>query len=299
MDQPYFVVEFAHSLHGRIRRIHISRKFLVSVLGMLFIVFGFVATLFSSYVRMSWKASHYEQLAAQFNQLRGRYQKLQRISRQHNEQIAALENLASEVSVAYGINQPGFSRGSSAADSAEPLARNMKESIEEYNFLKSADFSRIYHRFAYQWQVHTQPSLWPVNGLLSSSFGGRTDPLSGEGAFHKGIDLCAAPGTPVHVTADGVIVSANWSSGYGRLVVVDHGNGLETFYAHLSQFRVVPGQEVRLGQVIALSGASGRVTSPHVHYEVRVGGMPVNPYKYLAKAQYPQPTHPAQSDLGL
>jgi murein DD-endopeptidase MepM/ murein hydrolase activator NlpD len=295
MDQPYFVVEFAHSLHGRIRRIHITNKFLASVLGTLCIAVLIIGGLFSSYVRMSWKASHYEQLRAQFNQLRSRYQELQRVSRQHNEQIAALEDLASEVSVAYGINQPGFS----ASTAVEPLTPNVKESIEQYNFLKSASFSRIYHRFAHQWQVHTQPSLWPVNGLLSSSFGGRTDPLSGEGAFHKGIDLCAAPGTPVHVTADGVVLSAEWSSGYGRLVVVDHGNGLETYYAHLSQFLVVPGQEVRLGDVIALSGASGRVTSPHVHYEVRVGGTPVNPYKYLAKAQHLQPTRLAQSDLGL
>ena len=82
-------------------------------------------------------------------------------------------------------------------------------------------------------------------------------------------------------------------------MVVDHGNGLETYYAHLSQWLVVPGQEVRLGDVIGLSGATGRVTSPHVHYEVRVSGTPVNPYRYLAKAQRSQPTHPAQSDLGL
>lgn len=298
MNQSYFVVEFAHSLHGRIRRIHLSHKVCASAFGILVIVFLIVAALFSSYVRMSWQASHYERLRAQFDQLRGRYQQLQRVSLQHNQQIAALEDLASEVSVAYGINQPGFP-GSSAVPASEPLTPNVKESIEEYNFLKSANFSRIYRRFPYQWQAHTQPSLWPVNGLLTSAFGGRTDPLSGEGAFHTGIDLCAAPGTPVHATADGVVLSAGWSSGYGKLVVVDHGNGLETYYAHLSQFRVIAGEEVRMGQVIALSGATGRVTSPHVHYEVRVGGTPVNPYKYLAKAHVSQPTHPAQSDLGL
>ena len=299
MNQSYFVVEFAHSLHGRIRRISISHKFFASVLGLLVVVFLLFAALFSSYAQMSWKASHYEKLRAQFDQLRGRYQELERVARQHNEQIAALENLAGEVSVAYGFNEPGFSGSTPALSATEPLTPNVSETMEEYNFLKSANFSRIYHRFAFQWQVHSQPSLWPVNGLLTSAFGGRTDPLSGEGAFHKGVDLCAAPGTPVHVTADGVVLSAGWSSGYGKLVVVDHGNGLETYYAHLSQFRVVPGQEVRIGQVIALSGATGRVTSPHVHYEVRVGGTPVNPYKYLAKAHVSQPAHAAQSDLGL
>jgi murein DD-endopeptidase MepM/ murein hydrolase activator NlpD len=89
----------------------------------------------------------------------------------------------------------------------------------------------------------------------------------------------------VHVSADGVVVSARWSGAYGKLVVVDHGNGLQTYYAHLSSFLVVPGEEVRRGQVIALSGATGRATGPHMHYEVRVAGTPVNPYKYLAKAK--------------
>jgi murein DD-endopeptidase MepM/ murein hydrolase activator NlpD len=106
-------------------------------------------------------------------------------------------------------------------------------------------------------------------------------------------------GTPVHATADGVVVSAGWSGGYGKLVIVDHGNGLETYYAHLSQCQVVPGQEVRMGEVIALSGATGRVTSPHVHYEVRVAGTPVNPYRYMKKLEPSQPTHSMQSDLGL
>jgi murein DD-endopeptidase MepM/ murein hydrolase activator NlpD len=298
MEQSYFVLD-AQSSDGRIRRIPITRKFIAYVLGATFLVFAFAAVLFSSYVRMSWKVADYDQLRAQFTQLRGRYQELQRTSRQHNEQMAALENLASEVSVSYGINQHPFSKDTATGPAAEPLTPSVEESIEEYNFLKSANFSRIYHRFAYQWQVHSRPSLWPVNGILSSSFGGRTDPFSGEGAFHTGIDLATVSRTPVHVTADGVVLSAGWSGAYGKRVVVDHGNGLETYYAHLSQWLVVPGQEVRLGEVIGLSGATGRVTSPHVHYEVRVSGTPVNPYRYLAKAQRSSPTHPARSDLGL
>jgi murein DD-endopeptidase MepM/ murein hydrolase activator NlpD len=298
MKQSYFVLD-AQAAEGRIRRIAITRKLAAYFLGAIFLIFAFSAVLFSSYLRMSWKVADYDQLRAQFNQLQGRYQELQHISRQHNEQIAALENLASEVSVSYGLNQHPFSKTAATQPSAEPLTPSVEESIEEYNFLKSANFSRIYHRFAYQWQVHSRPSLWPVNGILSSSFGGRTDPFSGEGAFHTGIDLATASRTPVHVTADGVVLSAGWSGAYGKRVVVDHGNGFETYYAHLSQWLVVPGQEVRLGEVIGMSGATGRVTSPHVHYEVRVSGTPVNPYRYLAKAQRSQLTRPARSDLGL
>ena len=87
------------------------------------------------------------------------------------------------------------------------------------------------------------------------------------------------------MSADGVVVSARWSGSYGKLVVVDHGNGLQTYYAHLSSLLVIPGEEVRRGQVIALSGSTGRATGPHMHYEVRLAGTPVNPYKYLAKAK--------------
>lgn len=298
MDQEYFVLEFAHSMNGRVKRIHLTYKSLgylfCTVLGVGLVTFG----LFSSYVRMSWKVSHYNQLRADFDRLRTRYQELQRVSRQHNEQMASLETLASEVTIAYGINAPSQSHSIGAAGAGQSLTPNIKESIEEYNFLKAASFGSIYHRYAFRWQSHTQPSLWPVNGVLRSSFGGRADPFSGEGAFHTGIDLSAPTGTPVHATADGVITSAGWSGDYGKLIIVDHGNGLETYYAHLSQLLVVAGQEVRRGEVIALSGETGRATGPHMHYEVRLAGTPVNPYKYLGRSQALARV-PAHSDLGL
>ena len=103
-------------------------------------------------------------------------------------------------------------------------------------------------------------------------------------------------GTPVRAAADGVVVQADWESGYGKLVIIDHGNGLLTYYGHLSRFDVVPGQEVRRGDVVARSGASGRVTSPHLHYEVRMGGTPVNPYPFLARSAVTVAAH-SQRDL--
>jgi murein DD-endopeptidase MepM/ murein hydrolase activator NlpD len=131
-----------------------------------------------------------------------------------------------------------------------------------------------------------------------SPFGGRTDPFSGEGAIHTGVDLAAPMGTPVRAAADGIIVETQWFGGYGRLIIIDHGNGVQTYYGHLSSFDVVPGQEVRRGDVIGRSGASGRVTSPHLHYEVRMGGTPVNPYPFLARSAMVLPA-PAQTDLGF
>ena len=96
-----------------------------------------------------------------------------------------------------------------------------------------------------------------------------------------------------------MVESAGWSGRYGKLIVIDHGNGIQTYYAHLSQLIVLAGQEVRRGEVIALSGGTGHVTGPHLHYEVRLRGTAVNPYRYLAKVPNPQALTVTHSDLGL
>lgn len=299
MNQQYFVLEFAHSIHGRLKRIQITHRSLALLSCTLLVLFLLVFGLFSSYLRMSWKVSHYNQLRADFDRLRGRYQELQRVSRQHNQQMASLETLASEVSVAYGIKDPATARKPELRNDGLSLAPTVKESMEEYDFLKAAGFSTIYRLYPHRWQSHSQPGLWPVNGIVRSSFGERCDPFSGEGAFHTGIDFAVPEGTEVHVTADGVVTDANWEGKYGKLVIVDHGNGIETYYAHLSSFLVVPGQEVRRGEVIALSGGTGHSTGPHIHYEVRLGGTPVNPYQYLATSKFYPAARPTHSDLGL
>lgn len=298
MNREYFVLDFAHSLHGRVKRIRIGYKSLACITGAFLTLALVLSGMVSSYLWMGRKVSNYERLRADFDHLRTQYVELQRQANQHQQQMASLETLASEVSAAYGINQPAESLENGVpldADSSPYL----RESIEQYNFLQSASFSGIYHHYAYRWQAHNEPSLWPVVGILRSSFGVRSDPFSGEGAFHTGIDLQTPTGTPVHVSGDGVVVSAGWSGHYGKLVVVDHGNRLDTYYAHLSQLMVIPGQEVRRGEVIALSGSSGHATGPHLHYEVRLSGTPVNPYRYMAKASHPQEVSVAHSDLGL
>lgn len=299
MNRPCFIVEFANSVHGQVQRIHISYRCLAYLFGALLMVCLVASGLVASYLHMSWQVARYDRLRTDFDHLRTRYQDLQRQSMQHSQQMASLEDLATEVSAAYGISAPVSNEHKSQIDSDAELKPTVKESIQEYNFLKAASYSDIYHHYAFQWQSHTQPTLWPVNGILRSSFGGRSDPFSGEGAFHTGIDLQVPKGTPVHVTADGVVESAGWDGGYGRLVIVNHGNGIDTYYAHLSHFLVVPGEEVRRGQVIALSGASGRATGPHIHYEVRLHGTPVNPYKYLARTKVSRALRTKPNDLGL
>jgi murein DD-endopeptidase MepM/ murein hydrolase activator NlpD len=299
MNQPFFVLELAQSADGQVRRIQIRYKTLAYVICSFLALGILVLAGCSSYLRMTWEVSHYNKLRADFDHLRSRYQELQRVSRQHTEQMASLESLASEVSVAYGLNQKVNPGSLDMGVDNDPLAPGVKESIQEYNFLKGATLGGIYHKYAYQWQTHGRPSLWPVEGAIRSAFGSRNDPFSGEGAFHTGIDLAAPRGTAVRVTADGVVTTQGWSGGYGKLLIVDHGNGFETYYAHLSAFLVVPGQEVTRGQVIAFSGGTGRSTGPHVHYEVRLHGTPLNPYPFLPRMQVIRASTASRSDLGL
>ncbi|MDQ2095251.1 DUF5930 domain-containing protein [Rhodalgimonas zhirmunskyi] len=119
---------------------------------------------------------------------------------------------------------------------------------------------------------------------FTSGFGYRRDPKTGGRRLHKGVDFAGPVGTPLYATADGVVTHAGWSSGYGRLVKVQHEFGIETRYAHMNKIRVKVGQKVSRGQRIGDMGASGRVTGPHLHYEVRVGGKAVNPMTYIKAA---------------
>jgi murein DD-endopeptidase MepM/ murein hydrolase activator NlpD len=277
MKQQYFILVLAHSLHGRLRRVHVPHQVLYIVLALAmvggFSIFGFV----SSYARMALKVADYNSLRHEAAELRARYQNLQKVVNQTNEQLASLELLANEVTVAYGIKQK--LEGPTDITTEGKLIPTFSETVDEYNYLRSSNLSRF--AFARRWHVNTRPSIWPVDGVLMSSYGERTDPFSGEGAYHTGVDISAPVGTPAHVAADGVVVFADRSGGYGRLVIVDHGNGFETYYAHLSRFDVVPGQEIRQGELVGAVGASGRVTAPHLHYEVRIRKAPVNPYRYL------------------
>jgi murein DD-endopeptidase MepM/ murein hydrolase activator NlpD len=136
--------------------------------------------------------------------------------------------------------------------------------------------------FAGDWTTLADaPSLWPLEGRVGSGFGSRQDPINGEGAFHSGIDIEAPYGSPVRATADGEVTGTTMGAGYGRQIVLSHGHDVVTLYGHLSAMAVVPGQHVSRGQVIGYVGQSGRATGPHLHYEVRVHNVPVNPHKYL------------------
>ena len=130
-------------------------------------------------------------------------------------------------------------------------------------------------------RANAAPNLWPVQGQVTGSFGERIDPFNGEGAFHSGVDIGSSYGAPIIAPADGTVTFTDTLGGYGKAIMIDHGNGISTRYGHLSGFAVTAGQKVHRGDVIGYVGESGRSTGPHLHYEVRINDTPVNPYKYL------------------
>ena len=128
--------------------------------------------------------------------------------------------------------------------------------------------------------AHT-PAIRPVDGWITSTFGYRVSPFTGKKEFHKGWDIANRKGTEIMATADGVVSFMGSKGNLGNVVVIDHGHGITTRYAHLDEGVCKPGDRVKRGQVVARMGNSGRSTGPHLHYEVRLNGVPVNPSRYI------------------
>lgn len=245
-----------------------------------------IAAAVASYTRMLLKVGNYEALVRQQDHLQQQYQQLQDTVKSTDQRLSSLQSLATEVAMTYGFmylrTSPfGLSEGAVAQ---EPI----DHTLEEFDFLaKNANPASITNPGPRLVPALTlgemtfSPTLWPVVGRITANFGERLDPFSGEGAFHTGVDIAAEYGEGVRAAADGVVIEAGLHSGYGRLVIVDHGFGVATWYGHLSTFTVPPGIHVKRGDIIGYVGVSGRTTGPHVHYEVRINDAPVNPMRYL------------------
>lgn len=272
---------------GKLRKL-IVPAYLLHGLAVLAIIGSItVAAAVGSYSRMLWKIGNYNALRHDQETLKKQYRELQTSVKDTNQRLDSLQSLATEVAMTYGVmryHPAAFDQMDSAATPEDAFDR----SVEQYSFLQrnaaaiavSAGGLRLLPASAFADSSYT-PSIWPVLGRITDGFGERLDPFSGEGAFHTGVDVGADYGAPVHVTADGMVLDAGQHSGYGRVVVVDHGFGLTTWYAHLSSYAVIAGTRVKRGEVIGYAGISGRSTGPHVHYEVRMNNAPVNPWRYM------------------
>ncbi len=265
--------------------------YVLHLLALLAIVGGVtVLAAVGSHTAMMWKVGRYNALRREQDTLKRQYAQLQTTVKDTNQRLSSLQSLASEVAITYGFMR--FRQSPFGLDevSAGPRGEDAayQRTIEQYLFLKAnptavalqTEGLRLMPRPGLGDAAY-EPSIWPVVGHITGSFGERLDPFSGEGAFHAGVDISSEYGDAVHVTADSVVAVVETRAGYGRLVVVDHGFGITTWYGHLSGFHAEPGARIKRGDLVGYVGVSGRVTGSHVHYEGRIHGAPVNPWRYL------------------
>jgi murein DD-endopeptidase MepM/ murein hydrolase activator NlpD len=304
LRKRYYILFVARDEDGRIRKIPLPLHYVYGFMAAALVGAFTIVGLAGSYTRMLLKTENFNQVRQDRETLRKNYQQLAQIAHDRNVQVASLGALANEVTALYGLrqNKLASAKPAAAAIAAEPTPSSLaladdvdqqqvKLSIDEFYALRSQAMSGRVSRalegglsssFSGDWtELADAPSMWPVEGPVGSSFGERQDPINGEGAFHSGIDIDAPYGTPVRAAADGEVTGAIMGAGYGRQIELNHGHDLLTVYGHLSAMAVVPGQHVTRGQVIGYVGQSGRATGPHLHYEVRVHNVPVNPHKYL------------------
>ncbi len=295
MRKTYYIIFVAREDDGRLRKIpvplHYAYVFVAAAVVGLFTITGMAG----SYGRMLLKTAHYDQVRSEKETLRHDYLHMQQVAKEKDVQVASLGSLASEVTALYGLRQDRISKAS--ADPVAPVMDTASESsdylhtLDQLTALRSSALSGHMRRALEpafglgdnaDWGSSADlPTLWPVEGPITSSFGERQDPFNGEGAFHKGIDISANMGAAVRAPADGTVLMAGPASGYGQEVMLDHGHGIHTLYGHLSGFAVTTGQDVHRGEVIGYVGSEGRSTGPHLHYEVRIHDTPVNPHKYM------------------
>ena len=261
---PVTIMLIPHSstkpLNLKIPSIGILVSILLWILGTIYI-FSIAVNAFE-YQSMKNKLNYYSK---QFSEMKVTMWSLKKAEKEFRR----LFSLDSKEKVLENIDNPG-----SGSIDMENLKKEIAKSMEKISEIKN------YLRLQKDIYLAT-PSGLPVRGAITSNYGKRDNPRSGEEEFHSGIDIAMSPGTPVSATADGIVSFSGWNGGSGNLVVLEHGFGYSTFYAHNKINIVKVGQKVRRGDVIGYIGSTGNTTGPHVHYEIWKDGSSVNPKKYI------------------
>jgi murein DD-endopeptidase MepM/ murein hydrolase activator NlpD len=300
MRSPRYTILIANRRTGAVRRLSVSRR---TVAMALTVVLGLPALL--ALGTRGADVAELDALRAMNETLQLENDGYREATGELTEQISSLQNALGHLSdqaeldpaTRRAIDQlPALVRsratGGGLGAAAVPAVRPTEEKSPESTFGILRDLlGSLENRLAsvktriesQQALVRATPSSWPVVGWYTSAFGTRKDPFTGQPDFHAGLDIAANRGTPVRATADGTVQTAAYQGNYGNAIVVQHGFGLSTRFGHLSGFAVRPGQQVKRGQVIGYVGSTGRATSAHLHYEILIGGQPIDPLRLLGK----------------
>ena len=251
------------------------------------------------YLRLKSELPRLVEIEKKYNSQKEQFVHLAHRIDQINEKMRELEEFDHRLKVMVNLetsedsdNQNGIGGSPSSLTEKKALLDNQRELVrsmhERLDYLEreiaigKEDKSDL-HKFLEEQKMllASTPSIWPTRGWLSSRFGYRISPFTGQKEFHKGIDISTRTNAPVVAPANGIVTRISWDHGYGRILTISHGHGLVTRYAHLNKVLVKRGQYVKRGETIALVGNTGRSTGPHLHYEVLLNGLPVNPLRYI------------------
>jgi murein DD-endopeptidase MepM/ murein hydrolase activator NlpD len=280
-DKRFYTFVFAPTASSPLRKFAVPHKALYVVLG--FAVVGFLTIAYGAY-----KLSQHAYVVAKLNLM----QHENRLLRDENHQVKnnmvrlqgrvdAIETTSRKLAEVSGIAPaPNANMGSGGPSGGEIADLEQTTSSLEAQLRQLKD---VFDKN--QVKLASTPSGWPVRGYITDGFGLRSNPFGGGGSeTHPGLDISAPFGTAINATADGIVIFSGVHGGYGNVVVVDHGYGVTTRYAHMSRLDVKVGDPVNRGKQLGAVGSTGRSTAPHCHYEVRLQDRPVNPMSYIATA---------------
>lgn len=294
MPKRHFTVMIVPDRDSTTRRYRVSRRLVQSVVGGLALLVVSLAVAGIHYASLFDRAQENRLLRDENTQLRAQLlhvrekvahidETLDRIQR-FDQKLRAITSLNDERGLAIGPLEGPDEVGRSEPGEAEPIEGldDRLESLVEQAAKNERSLAELQRYFEDQRSLlASTPSIWPARGWVTSDFGKRLDPYTAKRVLHQGMDIANRHGAPVIAPADGVVVFAGVEGAYGKVLVLDHGFGIKTRYAHLSEFSVERGAQVKRGQQIASIGNTGRSTGPHLHYEVRVNGISQNPRKFI------------------
>ncbi|HEY7413205.1 MAG TPA: M23 family metallopeptidase [Vicinamibacteria bacterium] len=283
-NKVYTLIVVPHA-RARFRKFHVPvRTVRWAIAGMATLVL----TASAFVVRAGLQVSEVWRLRAQNEELLTKAREYEQTAGAVNAKMEHLQRTIAKLGVMAGLESalPEPTAGVGGLPAAETVAPSMETgtlSAMDRSLAALTERSSRLEDF-YRDQTHllaSTPSVWPVRGYLSATFGNRRDPFTGQRDFHTGIDISTPLGSKIQSPADGVVVSTAEKGGYGLTIIIEHDFGIITRYGHLQAFNVRPGQRVRRGEVIGYVGNTGRSTAPHLHYEVWVRDQAQNPIHYI------------------
>lgn len=281
MAGQHNTIIFVPHAHAKLRKWRVTNLQIGLMVGVILLLTLASAYLIWSHFNTPVNPVEVTRLQTEIRELRKVNQSFETNIQKLQDQLSGYEDRTRELAIVAGVESLGdgveAGIGGNAPEDGTDLPRMQARAALLDGVLDTVE-ARLEQRM--RW-ISSTPAISPVRGILTSGFGYRADPMTHGRGNHQGIDIAASYGQPVHASGDGLVLQAGDQGGYGKAVFLAHGFGLTTRYGHMSAITVRPGQRVKRGDVIGRVGSTGRSTGPHLHYEVRVDGEPLNPVGYM------------------